>query len=113
MVKLSPQKLAAIYEMLAQFEPFRSWNLPPSKDIEFHVNAAKDCYGEYSPDPHMITLSRAKNGFLETAIRTMAHEMIHLRLYCMNRKNWDKHEENFVKMAHQISESLGFDPKEL
>lgn len=113
MVKLSPQKLAAIYEMLSEFEPFKSWKMPPSKDVEFHVYRAKDCYGEYSPDPHSITLSSEKNGFLETAIRTMAHEMIHLKLYVMGRKNWDKHEKNFVQMAHKVSINMGFDPKEL
>lgn len=113
MFKLSPQKLSAIYEMLSQFEPFKSWNMPPSKDITFRVNRDKECYGEYSPEPHEITLSAARIGFLETAIRTMAHEMIHLKLYCMGRKNWDKHEKNFEQMAHKISVNLGFDPKEL
>jgi predicted SprT family Zn-dependent metalloprotease len=113
MVKLSPQKLAGIYEMLCQFEPFKGWTMPPSKDIEFHVSRDKTCYGEYSPEPHAITLSSAKNGFLETAIRTMAHEMIHLKLYVLKRKNWDKHESNFAQMAHKVSVNMGFDPKEL
>jgi hypothetical protein len=71
----------AVYELLIQLPPIKAWRLPPSKDILFVVRNMPDIYGMFEPDPHKITLSSAKHAHLDTCIRTMAHEMIHLHLY--------------------------------
>jgi len=102
----------AVYEMLYQVPPFCKWNLPPSDDIEFVVMHDPSCYGMYEPE-HIITISSAKHGHLDTIIRTMAHEMIHLYQFTRNRGGWNIHGAVFNRYAHKVSESLGFDPKEL
>ena len=103
----------AVYELLIQLPPIKAWNLPPSKDIIFVVRHLPDFYGEYEPDPHKITISSAKHAHLDTVIRTMAHEMIHLHLFLRKDPNWDKHTKSFLDAAEKVSITLGFDPKEL
>ena len=103
----------AVYELLIQLPPIKAWNLPPSKDIIFSVRHLPDFYGEYEPDPHKITISSAKHAHLDTIIRTMAHEMIHLYLFTRKDPLWDKHTKTFLDAAAKVSHVLGFDPKEL
>ena len=116
-MKLTPKTLETIYLMLCQCKPFSSWKLPCSEEINFQVTREVDAMGSYRYDPdsddyvHYITISKEKNGFLETAIRTMAHELIHMKRYRTER--WDRHDAVFRKCAHQIAKELGFDPLEL
>jgi predicted SprT family Zn-dependent metalloprotease len=98
--------------MLVQVHPMKTWRLPPSQDVVFKVNDDPTCYGQYEPDPHTITLSRAKLEHLDNVIKTMAHEVVHLKLYQMRSKSWETHDHNFAKYAVLISEEFGFDPKE-
>jgi len=50
---------------------------------------------------------------LHTVVKTVAHEIIHMRLYLKGNKNWDKHDATFNQLSHKIAVTLGFDPKEL
>jgi hypothetical protein len=110
---VTPQTVQAIYEMLIQIPPFNRWNLPPSKDVNFEVTKDPTCYGEYEPEPHTIRISSAKLSWLDHSVRTMAHELIHMRLYLKGNKSWDKHEESFNELSHKVATQLGYDPKEL
>lgn len=103
--------MRAIYEMLIQMPPFSRWNLPPSKNIEFQATNDPTCYGEYEP-PSVIRLSRKKVGHLDTAVKTMAHEILHMRLFLIKHPDWDKHSGKFLELGEAISLTMGFDPKE-
>ena len=103
----------AVYELLIQLPPIKAWRLPPSKDLIFVVRHLPDCYGMFEPEPHKITISSAKHAHLDTVIRTMAHEMIHLHLFIRKDPLWDKHSKTFLDAAAKVSTTLGFDPKEL
>ena len=103
----------AVYELLIQLPPIKAWRLPPSKDILFVVRNMPDIYGMFEPDPHKITLSSAKHAHLDTVIRTIAHEMIHLHLYIRKDHDWDKHTKTLLDCAAKVSHTLCFDPKEL
>lgn len=98
--------------MLAGISPIRAWRLPPSHKVDIRVRPLKDCYGTYEPDPHTIVISSEKNGHLDTLIRTMAHEMVHLKLYLKGDTQWNLHEPSFIELADQVTSALGFDPKE-
>jgi hypothetical protein len=110
---VTPQTVQAIYEMLIQVPPFNRWNLPPSKDVNFEVINDQNCYGEYEPEPHTIRISSAKLSFIDHLTRTMAHELIHLRLYTKGSKSWDKHDKAFTDLSYKVATQLGYDPKEL
>lgn len=103
----------AVYELLIQLPPIKAWRLPPSKDLIFVVKHLPDVYGMFEPEPHKITISSAKHAHLDTIIRTMAHEMIHLHLFLRKDPGWDKHTKTFLDAAEKVSCTLGFDPKEL
>lgn len=105
--------LVAVYEMLVELPPFKRWNLPPSHEVRFRARGMTDCMGQYEPEPHTITISTAKNGHLDTVIKTMAHEVIHLYLFCKESPSWDKHDKTFTRLSSRVAASLGFDPKEL
>jgi hypothetical protein len=114
-MKLTSKMLGSIYLMLRTFKPFCGWHLPEISSIEFKVTNEFDVMGTYIfcdlTDKHQITISRARNGHLSTVIRTLAHEMIHLKR--AKTSKWDKHDAVFRKLATQISNELGFDPLEL
>lgn len=114
-MKLTPKTLESIYIMLCNCKPFSKWKLPTPEEINFMVTNETDAMGTYRYDEeedkiHIFTISKAKNSHLDTVIRTMAHEIIHMK---RSPNNWDKHDEVFRKYAHQIAVELGFDPLEL
>ena len=108
---ISKETMRYIYELLIQLQPMARWNLPPSEEVEFVPINDKTCYGEFEV-PNVIKLSRAKIGHLDTAIKTMAHELVHYKRYLAKDEAWDKHDERFSEMAHKVSLVMGFDPKE-
>ena len=118
-MKLTSTILKNIYNMLVVCEPFDKWNMPLAEQIKFIVDYDPDTMGTYLYDDgadkyeHIITISAARNGFLETAIRTMAHEMIHASRWNTSTCAWTKHDKTFRYRAKLVSESLGFDPLEL
>ena len=114
-MKLTPKTLESIYIMLCNCKPFSGWNLPTPEEINFKVTNETDAMGTYLYDDeeqkvHTLTISKAKNAHLDTIIRTMAHEIIHMK---RSPNNWHKHDATFRKYAHQIAAELGFDPLEL
>ena len=105
--------LEAMYLMLNQMKPFKTWDLPNTAYINFVVTDEEDAYGSYvfDDDIHIITISKAKCSHFETILKTLAHEMIHCKRY--KTRNWDKHDKVFRKYASQIADEFGFDPLEL
>ena len=80
-MKLTPAILKNIYCTLYCCEPFSKWKLPLPEQVKFSVNSDHDVMGTYLYDDgekweHIITISNARCGHLDTVIRTMAHEMI-------------------------------------
>ena len=113
MTLVTRSSLIAIYDMLVCLPPMNGWKLPPSKKIEFRARKLDDCLGMFEPDPHIITISTLKNGHLDTVIRTMAHEIIHLHLYQKSSRVWHEHGKTFTNLTTGVARHLGFDPKEL
>ncbi len=76
-MNITPQQVAAVYEMLRHFPPFEK--LPESDAIGFHVKAIRD-HGIYWYDNgHNITVSSLLIDSITSLIDVTAHEMIHLR----------------------------------
>jgi len=109
----SANTLESMYLMLCQMKPFKFWDLPNTAEINFIVNDEEDAYGSYvfDDDVHIITISRAKCSHFETILKTLAHEMIHMKRY--RTKSWDQHDAVFRRYAKSIADEFGFDPLEL
>jgi len=105
--------LEAMYLMLCQMKPFNTWDLPNTAIINFIVTSEEDSYGTYvyDDDIHIITISKAKCSHFETILKTLAHEMIHMKRYRTNA--WDQHDAVFRRYAKSIADEFGFDPLEL
>ena len=117
-MKLTSTILKNIYNMLVACEPFDKWNMPLAAQIKFIVNADPDVMGTYMYDDgekweHIITISTARCGFLDTVIRTMAHEMIHMSFYRRKGNKWAQHGKEFRARCHMVGKELGLDPLEL
>lgn len=112
-MKPTPKQLESMYLHLCQFKPFNKWDLPNTAEIEFIVVNDDTAYGTYvyEDDIHTITVSSAKCSHYETWLKTLAHEMIHMKRY--KTSGWDKHDAVFRRYAKQISDEFGFDPLEL
>jgi hypothetical protein len=116
-MKITPKIIENIYAMLYCCEPFSAWGLPLPEEIKFIVNSDPETMGTYLYDDgeshaHTITISDARCGHLDTVIRTMAHEMIHMSFYRRQGYKWAHHGKEFRTRCHMCKE-LGFDPLEL
>ena len=65
----------------------------------------------YDDDLHIITISKAKCSHFETILKTLAHEMIHMKRY--RTKAWDQHDAEVRRYAKAIADEFCFDPLEL
>jgi len=104
--------------MLMVCEPFTKWKLPLPDEVQFIVTDEQDVMGTYMYDDgekfaHTITISKARCGFLDTVIRTMAHEMIHASRHDTITDAWCKHDATFKRRANSIGKELGLDHLEL
>jgi hypothetical protein len=112
-MKITTKNLADMYIMLKGMHPFNKWRLPPVKEVKFSVTDAADSLGTYvhDDDQHHITISRAKNGHLETVVKTMSHEMIHMLRG--KTPKYGLHDAYFLAKSRAVALEMGFDPLEL
>ena len=112
---ITEEAIAALYTSFIQIEPFRSLPFPPARRVEFVVCNNPELYGEYSPEPHTITISTGKCSHLDTVIKTLLHEMIHQLIYIKypNKETYLSHKGEFKAMQKKVAKQFGFDPLEL
>lgn len=111
-LRLTPDILAAAYDFLRTTEPFKSWKLPESDDIGFHVVRDPKMYADFGPDDKgvpIIRVSAATVGHTITLLAYTGHEMIHLRQHMAGVAV--NHGVAFKKMAAQVCKAHGFDIK--
>ena len=110
-LKITPDMLAAVYDLLSVCPPFNKWNMPDSEDVKFQVIRTKDRTAHYCmrKGVHIIAVSSAYVGRHEMLISSVAHEMIHLHMAvnCWNRRN--PHDAAFQKFADQVCRVHEFD----
>jgi hypothetical protein len=91
--------------------------MPLPEEIHFIVNQDPEFMGTYLYDDggefeHTITISSARCGTLDTVLKVLLHEAIHMSRHKSSR--WTHHDKEFRKRAHRIASEIGFvDPLEL
>ena len=109
---ITPESIAALYDALRQFQPFKGWNLPESDEVEFHVTQERSVYGTYHfGEAHAITVSEAVVGHWSTLTETMAHEMIHLHQSIRGTQSKAEHNHEFKRLAIRVCKAFGFDER--
>lgn len=112
MLPLTPQRLGTVYDMLRSFPPFSGWGLPPGSEVKFHVAKTKKHQAAWwiEGNIHHIEVSEKKHGHLETAVETMAHEMIHVRQrIAKTETSGVEHNAEFQRLALRVCKVFGFD----
>ena len=117
-MRLNSEVVKNLYASLYCCYPFTKWKMPLPEEIDFVVTSDPETMGTYMYDEgekheHTITISAARCGFMETVIKTVAHEMIHMSRSGTITDAWLKHDATFRRRAHQIGKELGFDGHEL
>jgi hypothetical protein len=116
-MKLTPAILANLYSAIYCMKPFSDWrSMPLPEEIHFVVDQDPEVMGSYLYDDggkheHTITISSARCGHLDTVIRVLCHECIHMSRHKSSK--WTHHDKEFRSRALRISSELGFDPLEL
>lgn len=116
-MKLTPAILRNLYSALVCCEPLSRWKgLPLPEEIKFVVDQDNSIMGSYLYDDgekweHIITISSARCGHLNTVIRVLCHECIHMSRHKSSK--WTHHDKEFRNRALRISSEMGFDPLEL
>jgi hypothetical protein len=103
----------AIYSMLRKLPPFNKWNLPLASQIQFIVEEDEECMGEFDVKPLRIKVSTATQEHFENVVRTLCHELVHMKLYLDGKANYHHHDKTFKKHTEQIANVFGYDKKEL
>jgi hypothetical protein len=110
-MQLTPELLAASYRLLHCSIPFLDWNLPEAEDIVFKVTKTRKWFARFVA-PRTIEVSKSSVGQLDTLIRNMGHEMIHLHL---DELGYDKvggsglHSARFRALALEACKAHGWD----
>ncbi len=117
---LNPDRLRLVYDLLSECPPFDKWNLPPGEDVKFRVSRKVKEYGQHKCTisdsgryTHHIEISSVNVTTMETLIRTMAHEMIHVHelanQVCTPHQS-TLHTEAFRIFALEVCQAHGFNP---
>lgn len=103
-IHITPDLMAAAYELLRLSAPFRSWKLPHPDEVKFGVIAHKDRYGDHRHwrNVHEIRMSVHKIGSLLTLLKTMGHEMIHQKQVIDGTATRAEHNEAFESLAKLV-----------
>lgn len=119
-LRLTKDRLALTYELLSECPPFDKWNLPLAEDVKFVITRNKCDYGAHRTTldkefrkRHEIQISSVNVTTLDTLIRVMAHEMVHVHEQAnevCSAQESAKHTPAFWAFGREVCTSLGFNP---
>lgn len=111
-LRITPESLAAAYECLRAFDPFRRWALPHATTMKFRVIRSRTDHGAFWVDGQtpVMEISERKHGHLGSLLETVGHEMIHLhqRLKRTDTPN-AQHNAEFNRIAKRVCRTFGWD----
>lgn len=91
------------YDFLRSVKPFSNWDLPD--EIEASVLDDAESFGEFI-QPSEINISRVLVFDMDTFVRTMAHEMIHLRQHQLGLE--PDHGKTFWNLSRDVCSHFGW-----
>lgn len=111
-LRITPESLAAAYECLRAFHPFKRWALPPATTLKFRVVRSRENHGAFWMDgaTPVVEVSERKHGHLGSLMETVGHEMIHLRQRLKKTETPNaQHNAEFNRLAIQVCKTFGWD----
>lgn len=103
--------LRAGYELLRTTPPMRGWRLPPGDEVEFQAIPIKAHAADYRfvDGTHVIRLNLRRHANLGSVLRTLAHEMCHMRQQIAAPRDVSHHGKYWKKCARQVCRAHGWD----
>lgn len=111
-MKITPEKVEAVYVMLLSLEPFNRWNLPEAKSLTFAVEDLKSRRGDWDPSTKTLRVSTICITTFLGLVGVVAHEVVHIRQQqlCRLPDATEGHNGDFKRMTAQICKEFPFDP---
>lgn len=114
MIDLHPSHIEAAYSLLCTFHPFCDYLMPPASEIEFHVVRDKRLLGWHGKrtnkdQTNVVAISYRGVGHLDSLLRVLGHEMIHLVQGIYGSNTRSMHNAEFHRIAKDVCDSLGWD----
>lgn len=110
---LTPEVVAAAYELLRATKPFKSWALPSADKVKIRVTRQRNiCANSLVTEErhYFLSVSTYYHSQLGTLLPTVAHEMCHFREGAFSWRNDVAHSALFRRLAKQVCNVHGFDP---
>lgn len=100
--------------MLTDMPPFNKWNLPDKHDVRFCLLKTDRWHADHlSNRGHRIRVSVRLVSHIDTLIKDVAHEMVHLHLKHNKIHERRDHGIAFKTAANLVCKEMGFDPADL
>ena len=112
MIPITPETVRGTYEYLLLMPPFNRWKMLAAEDLTFLVVAYTGEYAQFHPERMEIRVSTANVGKQPTLLKKMAHEMIHVHEFAVNR--WSRKHDMafFFRCRDQVCKYMDFDPRD-
>lgn len=109
-MKITPEKVRAVYQMLLSLEPFDKWNLSAANRITFAVAPLKSRRGDWDPNTNTLRVSTVCITTFPALVAVVMHEICHVRQQrlCRLPDSADGHNGDFNRMRDQICKHHGF-----
>lgn len=105
---VSPESAEALYAFLLTTKPFSRWKLPDPHDVHFEIMAKADTFADYTAPKHRIRISAALCTWTDTYLKTMIHEVCHLKQEIEGRPL--EHDSYFIELVNQACKVHKMDP---
>lgn len=111
-IKITVEVVEHVYDLLRQTAPFDRWNLPYAEEIGFAITRDRNNRGEFYVDVLKVPFISVNQKFhhtLDELIRTVAHEMCHLRDHLSGSRADVSHGRSFNSLADTVCKHHNFD----
>jgi len=109
---LTEKHVRAVYTALAMLPPYSKWKMPDEYRIELSVSRSNRAFGLYDSDPHSISISCMQCRNFDDVIRTMAHEMLHLKLERDGDPDHSDHKGRWPEAVKEVCVYFGWNESE-
>jgi hypothetical protein len=110
-LKITLPIVEGMYQLLKASPPFNRWKLPDHEDIGFALNRTQGNRGEFYVKDGIpyLGINDTSHETLDELMRTVAHEMCHLREFLTGQRADVHHGAYFKRSAASVCKAHQFD----
>ena len=104
-IKIDHVIVEQCYELLRTTPPFKRWKLPHADELIIHIVGSKEIFGYVNrgrSGEFILKISQHNHRTLESLLRTVGHEMVHMREFLTGVRADVHHGARYHKLADQV-----------